>query len=64
MQLTIEEAIEWINSRLPFGSRPGLDRINALLEKIDHPENKVPTIHIAGTNGKGSTVTYLRCLLE
>ncbi|MGL9954973.1 bifunctional folylpolyglutamate synthase/dihydrofolate synthase [Enterococcus faecalis] len=64
MQLTIEEAIEWIHSRLPFGSRPGLDRINALLEKIDHPENKVPTIHIAGTNGKGSTVTYLRCLLE
>lgn len=47
MQLTIEEAIEWIHSRLPFGSRPGLDRINALLEKIDHPENKVPTIHIA-----------------
>ena len=25
MQLTIEEAIEWIHSRLPFGSRPGLD---------------------------------------
>ena len=34
MQLTIEEAIEWIHSRLPFGSRPGLDRINALLEKL------------------------------
>src|SRR5699024_8627819 len=29
-----------------------------------HPEKKVKTIHIAGTNGKGSTVTYLRCLLE
>lgn len=34
MQLTIEEAIEWIHSQLPFGSRPGLDRINALLEKL------------------------------
>ena len=34
MQLTIEEAIEWIHSRLPFGSRHGLDRINALLEKL------------------------------
>ncbi|KAF1296150.1 tetrahydrofolate synthase [Enterococcus sp. JM4C] len=62
--MTIEEAIEWIHSRLPFGSRPGLDRVNALLDQIDHPEKKVPTIHIAGTNGKGSTVTDLRCLLE
>ncbi|MGM0123510.1 dihydrofolate synthase/folylpolyglutamate synthase [Enterococcus sp. AZ194] len=62
--MTIEEAIEWIHSRLPFGSRPGLDRVNALLDRVNHPEKKVPTIHIAGTNGKGSTVTDLRCLLE
>ncbi|EOL49349.1 bifunctional folylpolyglutamate synthase/dihydrofolate synthase [Enterococcus caccae] len=64
MSLTIEEAIEWIHSRLPFGSRPGLERVEALLKKVGHPETKVPTIHIAGTNGKGSTVTYLRCMLE
>lgn len=61
--MTIEEAIEWIHSRLPFGSRPGLDRVEALLEKIGNPENEVPTIHIAGTNGKGSTVAYLRNML-
>lgn len=64
MTLTIEDAIGWIHSRLPFGSRPGLERVNALLDKLDHPEKKVPTIHIAGTNGKGSTVTYLKCMLE
>lgn len=64
MSITIEEAITWIHSRLPFGSRPGLERVNALLERVDHPEKKVATIHIAGTNGKGSTVTYLRCMLE
>lgn len=64
MSLTVVEAIDWIHSRLPFGSRPGLERVSALLEKINHPELKVPTIHIAGTNGKGSTVTYLRCMLE
>lgn len=64
MSLTIEEAIEWIHSRLPFGTRPGLDRVAALLDLVDNPERKVPTIHIAGTNGKGSTVTYLRCMLE
>ncbi len=64
MSLTIEEAINWIHSRLPFGTRPGLDRVEALLDRIGNPEEKVPTIHIAGTNGKGSTVTYLRCMLE
>lgn len=64
MSVTIDEAINWIHSRLPFGSRPGLDRVEALLEQLGHPEKKVPTIHIAGTNGKGSTVTYLRCMLE
>ncbi|EOH85938.1 bifunctional folylpolyglutamate synthase/dihydrofolate synthase [Enterococcus villorum] len=62
--MKIEEAITWIHSRLPFGSRPGLDRVEALLEVVGHPERQVKTIHIAGTNGKGSTVTYLRCLLE
>lgn len=64
MSLTIEEAVAWIHSRLLFGSRPGLDRVEELLKRVDNPEAKVPTIHIAGTNGKGSTVTYLRCMLE
>lgn len=64
MSLTIEEAVEWIHSRLSFGSRPGLDRVNELLRRVGNPEKKVPIIHIAGTNGKGSTVTFLRCMLE
>lgn len=64
MALTIEEAIEWIHSRLAFGSRPGLDRIEALLALVENPEKKVPTIHVAGTNGKGSTVSYLRALIQ
>ncbi len=62
--MTYMEALEWIHSRLPFGSRPGLDRINGLLDRLDNPQNKIKTIHIGGTNGKGSTVTFLRCLLE
>ncbi len=62
--MTYEEAIEWIHSRLPFGSRPGLERILALLENLKNPQNKIKTIHIGGTNGKGSTVTYLRGMLE
>lgn len=64
MVKTGNEAIAWIHSRLPFGSRPGLERVNGLLELVGHPEDKVPTIHIAGTNGKGSTVSYLREMLQ
>lgn len=63
MELTEQEAIEWIHSRLKFGSRPGLDRILAILAALDHPEKKITTIHIAGTNGKGSTVSYLKSFL-
>ena len=43
----------------------GLERMHRLLERLDHPERKVPpVIHIAGTNGKGSTLAYLRATLE
>jgi dihydrofolate synthase/folylpolyglutamate synthase len=42
-----------------------LERIHRLLERLDHPERKLPpVIHVAGTNGKGSTVAYLRAILE
>lgn len=43
----------------------GLDRMHRLLAQLDHPERKLPpVIHVAGTNGKGSTVAYLRAMLE
>ena len=61
---TGDEAVRWIHSRKKFGSRPGLIRVNELLKLCGHPEKNSIGIHIAGTNGKGSTVTYLRCLLE
>ncbi len=63
MSFTEKEAIDWIHSRLKFGSRPGLDRIEAILSALGNPEKKVRMIHIAGTNGKGSTVSYLKHLL-
>ena len=43
----------------------GLDRMHRLLERLGHPERKLPpVIHVAGTNGKGSTIAYLRAILE
>jgi dihydrofolate synthase/folylpolyglutamate synthase len=42
-----------------------LDRIRRLLDRLDHPEKKIPlVIHVAGTNGKGSTVAFMRAVLE
>ena len=42
-----------------------LDRMHRVLARLDHPEKKLPpVIHVAGTNGKGSTVAYLRAILE
>lgn len=61
---TYEEAIEWIHSRLRFGIKPGLNRMKWMMEKLDHPERKIKAVHVAGTNGKGSTVTFLRTILQ
>jgi dihydrofolate synthase/folylpolyglutamate synthase len=42
-----------------------LDRLQRLLAALDHPERKLPpVIHVAGTNGKGSTIAFLRAILE
>jgi len=46
-----------------FGVHLGLERIKQLLEKLDNPHRKVPIIHIAGTNGKGSVCAYLSSVL-
>ena len=49
---------------LPQG-RFGLETIHAILTRLGHPERQIPpTFHVAGTNGKGSTCTYLRYMLE
>ncbi len=39
--------------------RPGLDRIQALMDKLGHPERGYPIVHVAGTNGKGSTAALI-----
>ena len=42
-----------------------LDRIRRILDMLGHPERKIPpVIHVAGTNGKGSTVAFMRAVLE
>ncbi len=61
---TYEEAIGWIHSRLKFGIKPGLERMRWMLEELGNPERHIKCVHLAGTNGKGSTLTYMRYMLE
>lgn len=61
--MTYENAIEKIHSLLTFGSRPGLDRVLQLLDRMGNPQDKLKYIHVAGTNGKGSTCAMLSSML-
>ena len=60
---TADEAVHWITSRMPFGIRPGLKRMERFMERFGHPERRLKFIHVAGTNGKGSTCAYLTSVL-
>lgn len=59
-----KETLERIHSLNKFGSRPGLDRINMLLEKMGNPQDSLRFIHVAGTNGKGSVCALVSSVLR
>ncbi|HAT54162.1 MAG TPA: bifunctional folylpolyglutamate synthase/dihydrofolate synthase [Lactobacillus sp.] len=61
---TYEEAVAYIHGRSKFKKAPTLDRMKLFLDRLSHPEKNVQMIHIVGTNGKGSTLTFLRNLLQ
>lgn len=56
---TADEAVEWITGRMKFGIRPGLKRMEMFTEKLGFPHRRLKFIHVAGTNGKGSTCAFL-----
>ena len=56
-------APEFLQSANKFGIKLGLDRMQALLEKLSHPEESLSAIHVAGTNGKGSVSAYCAAML-
>lgn len=58
--MTEEEAISWIHSQLKFGIKPGLERMQWLLNELGNPQDNLSAVHIVGTNGKGSTTSYLQ----
>ncbi|NLP47802.1 MAG: bifunctional folylpolyglutamate synthase/dihydrofolate synthase [Clostridiales bacterium] len=57
--MTYKEALEYIKSFRLFGIKPGLERIGALCEGIGNVQDELKIVHVAGTNGKGSTSTMI-----
>ncbi|WP_123054359.1 folylpolyglutamate synthase/dihydrofolate synthase family protein [Clostridium sp. JN-1] len=61
--MNYDEAVEYIVNTARFGKKSGLNRIKKILELLDNPHEKIKFIHIAGTNGKGSTTAMISSIL-
>ena len=61
--MNYSEALEFIHGVEKFGMVLGLDSIRSLLDRLDMPQDRLKFIHISGTNGKGSTATFISNIL-
>ncbi|HSB79336.1 MAG TPA: folylpolyglutamate synthase/dihydrofolate synthase family protein, partial [Candidatus Methylomirabilis sp.] len=62
--MTYAEATEFLFGLRRFGWRPGLATVRHLLELLGNPHRTIPSLHVAGTNGKGSTAAMLSAILR
>lgn len=60
---SINEAFDWMNDQVSVVSREGSDKMVCAFEYLGNPHKGLPIIHVTGTNGKGSTATFIRDLL-
>ena len=61
--MTKEEMLSFMDETRALGSRLGLSRIKELMRRLSNVQEKIPAIHVAGTNGKGSVCAYLTSIL-
>lgn len=61
---TAEESLSYLYGLIPKGIKLGLKNISCVLEELGDPQLKIPAIHIAGTNGKGSTAAFCESILR
>jgi dihydrofolate synthase/folylpolyglutamate synthase len=61
--MSLAALLEKLYARRRFGIRPGVDRVATLLARLGNPEAQFRSIHVVGTNGKGSTATFLASIL-
>ncbi|MEG1633774.1 MAG: folylpolyglutamate synthase/dihydrofolate synthase family protein [Oscillospiraceae bacterium] len=62
--MNYQEALKYIEGVSWLGSRPGLSRISELLSRLGNPQDALKYVHVAGTNGKGSTCAMLASVLR
>ena len=62
--MNYQEALAYLNNVEFYGSKPGLERVGELLEKLGSPQKGMRFIHIAGTNGKGSCAAMTASILK
>ncbi len=62
--MNYEESLKYIQETHKFGIRLGLDNMSKLLELLGNPQDKLNIIHVAGTNGKGSTCSFITSILK
>lgn len=58
------DAIDWLFALGQFGIKFGLENIRAIVDALDHPERSFPSVHVAGTNGKGSVSAIVEAALR
>ena len=63
-QISYEECLERMYGLGRFGIKLGLDTISEILTNLGSPEKRFKSIHIAGTNGKGSIASYIASILK
>ncbi len=61
--MNYQEVMAYLEKTWRFGSRLGLERVRELMRRLGDPQKQLRFIHVAGTNGKGSTVTYIASIL-
>jgi dihydrofolate synthase/folylpolyglutamate synthase len=61
--MTYQEILTYLYGLGRFGMKPGLDNIRAILKSLSDPQDSLQVIHVAGTNGKGSTSSFLSSIL-
>lgn len=59
-----QEAIDYIESLSKYGIKPGLEAIHELCLRLGNPQDSLEFVHIAGSNGKGSTLAYVSTILK
>ena len=62
--MTYQEAMTYLESIGSYGIVPGLDSIRELCKRLGNPQDSLKFVHVAGTNGKGSTVAYVSTVLQ